>query len=308
MNIVLFGAGHNGVSYKKYVEEQGSGDKVIAFLDNRTDKPLILDKQGVPIPIYSPSEIVNLSYDKLIITNSFYQQICEIKKQLDRLNVPKEKIGVLSENEDLMIMVHQNVNAYNEKTDSRVNWLKNYSQYVNEMGIQGNVAECGVFRGDFAHYINKYFPDRTLYLFDTFDGFDQRDLDIERSLNNTAFLCGEFNSREFFAYGSEQLVLKRLPFRDKCVVKKGFFPDTAVGVDDRFCFVNLDTDLYQPILAGLRFFYDKMYIGGVILVHDYFNHPLPGVRQAIQAYENEVGCLLSKMPIGDFCSLAIVKT
>ena len=78
-----------------------------------------------------------------------------------------------------------------------------------------------MFRGDFANYINKYFSERKLYLFDTFDGFDQKDLDIERTLNDTAFLDGTFNSREVFAYGSEKLVLKRLPFKDKCVIKKG---------------------------------------------------------------------------------------
>lgn len=42
--------------------------------------------------------------------------------------------------------------------------------------IKGNVAEAGVFRGEFAQYINDAFPDKKLYLFDTFDGFDANEI------------------------------------------------------------------------------------------------------------------------------------
>ena len=37
----------------------------------------------------------------------------------------------------------------------------------------------GVFRGEFASKINKCFPNSKLYLFDTFEGFDERDVKIE---------------------------------------------------------------------------------------------------------------------------------
>ena len=62
VNIVLFGAGHNGVSYKKYLEAQCPDDKIVGFLDNRADKSLILNKHEVAIPVYDPSEGSNLSY------------------------------------------------------------------------------------------------------------------------------------------------------------------------------------------------------------------------------------------------------
>lgn len=93
---------------------------------------------------------------------------------------------------------------------------------------------------------------------------------------------------------------------EKCVLKKGYFPETAVDVNDQFCFVNLDMDLYQPMLAGLRFFYEKMCSGGVILMHDYFHPELPGVKQAVTEFEKERGLKLCKVPIGDFCSIAVV--
>ena len=38
--------------------------------------------------------------------------------------------------------------------------------------VHGNVAELGVFKGIFSKIINKKFPDKKLYLFDTFESFD----------------------------------------------------------------------------------------------------------------------------------------
>ena len=65
-------------------------------------------------------------------------------------------------------------------------------------------------------------------------------------------------------------------------------------------------DLYQPMLAGLRFFYERMCPGGVLLLHDYFHPELPGVRQAVENFERERRLKIHKVPVGDSCSIAIV--
>lgn len=57
----------------------------------------------------------------------------------------------------------------------RLSSLELISHEINFKKVKGNVAELGVYKGKFARYINQYFPDRTLYLFDTFLGFDERD-------------------------------------------------------------------------------------------------------------------------------------
>lgn len=61
----------------------------------------------------------------------------------------------------------------------RVVWLRHFSEFVYENKMIGSVAECGVFRGDFSRYINEFFPDRTLYLFDSFRGFRSGDIDVD---------------------------------------------------------------------------------------------------------------------------------
>jgi len=37
-----------------------------------------------------------------------------------------------------------------------------------------------VYKGDFARLINEALPDRKLYLFDTFEGFDDRDVIVDK--------------------------------------------------------------------------------------------------------------------------------
>ena len=43
--------------------------------------------------------------------------------------------------------------------------------------IPGCLAEVGVYRGDMSKFIHKIAPKRTLYLFDTFDGFPPQNLE-----------------------------------------------------------------------------------------------------------------------------------
>jgi hypothetical protein len=63
-------------------------------------------------------------------------------------------------------------------------------------------------------------------------------------------------------------------------------------------------DLYVPQLAGLRFFAPRMADGGVILLHDYYWKPTPGVKQAVDACAKEYN--FKRMPIGDNSSIALL--
>lgn len=49
-----------------------------------------------------------------------------------------------------------------------------------------------------------------------------------------------------------------MPNPENIIIKKGFFPDTAVDIEDTFCFVHLDMDIYQSTMDGLHFFWSKM--------------------------------------------------
>src|SRR6266540_1215034 len=65
----------------------------------------------------------------------------------------------------------------------RLSTLELISFEIKKRNLKGNVAELGVYKGKFAKHINKFFPERKLYLFDTFEGFDNRDITSEKAKN-----------------------------------------------------------------------------------------------------------------------------
>lgn len=162
----------------------------------------------------------------------------------------------------------------------RYGFLELNARELCQKGIKGNIAELGVWKGNFAELLNRYFPTKKLYLFDTFEGFDERDKGIE--------LKNDFSTtKQNFSETSIEEVMSKMEHPDKVIIKKGWFPETAIDVEDTFALVDLDADLYQPIYEGLKFFYPRMEKGGIIMIHDFNNEMYKGVRQAVEEYCTE---------------------
>jgi O-methyltransferase len=181
----------------------------------------------------------------------------------------------------------------------RVSTLELVAQEIAERKVPGSVAELGVYQGQFAKYINKLFPDRTFYLFDTFEGFDEKDIKVDV---NQQFSKGT----QDFSGTSVQSVLDKMEYKDKCIIKKGWFPESLGGLEDTFCFVSLDADLYKPIYDGLEYFYPRLNKGGYIFIHDYNNKGYEGAKAAVREFCEKYS--LSYIPISDtWGSVAISK-
>ncbi len=189
------------------------------------------------------------------------------------------------------------IDVYSGGCYVRLSSLELVAKEIYEREIPGAVAELGVFRGRFAKKINEAFPDRSLYLLDTFEGFDDRDVTTEKA-NNYSDAAVDLTAT------SVELVLSQMPYRDKCIVKKGYFPETASDIDEEFAFVSIDTDLYTPIYEGLHFFYPKLAAGGYIFVHDYNNHEFKGAKKAVREFCREAG--VSYFPLSDFAGSAVI--
>lgn len=295
MNVLVFGASKGGEKFYDYITKTTDNINILAFTDNN---PEIIGNSLHSIPITSPEEIINLTFDKIFIAAGVHSYIAEILAQLKTMGIAKDKI----------VVADHLINGYDEKTNPRVRWMRDYARHVYANSIQGNVAECGVFKGHFAHFINKYFYNRKLYLFDTFEGFPDQDMNIELGFNNASFNNSVFATTEgFFNAAIPEVVMSYMPYPENCDIKKGYFPETAVNIEDSFCFVNLDMDLYKPMLDALHFFWDKMVCGGIILLHDYYHPNFPSVARAISDFEMSIERRISKTPIGDFCSIALIK-
>ncbi len=270
----IFGAGDDARALFARVQ---NGYEILGFWDNDKRKQ---ESSLFGLPVSAPNTAIE--FDVVIIgTYYHYHQIRE--QLLQELRIPAEKLLIY--NPERFIVSYARRCA-----------LQNARAIIDYRCVPGNVAELGVYHGDFAKEINRNFPERTLYLFDTFEGFRARDIEADYVPNTVQ---GEFGDT------TVELCLSKMAFRDKCVVKKGWFPDTAKGIDDTFAFVSLDADLYAPILEGLKFFVPRLEKGGYIFVHDFFSPYYHGAKKAVYEYLSQHDLAFS--PLGDRLSISITK-
>lgn len=135
----------------------------------------------------------------------------------------------------------------------------------------GAMAEVGVYEGASAKILCEAKGDRTLHLFDTFEGLPESSGPDRQIHWENEFAC------------SLEAVQTYLKEYDHVVFHKGRFPESTAQLDDTsFSLAHFDVDLYEGTLACLEYFYPRMIPGGVILSHDY--SLLAGVRQAVDEF------------------------
>lgn len=279
-------------------------------------------------------------YDYIIVNNQYYQEIvvklCEMQITLDKIvitdNVREQPFKnlfnkaqavipqIYEMNKDVIkqtvkINERDNFDAATIYVDPRFKDLEysfDYYRYrtfefvaeqIEDNGIEGALAEFGVFRGLFSAVISRKFPNRKIYLFDTFEGFENTEARKELELGN----CSE-SFIESHKDTSVERMIKNLPYPNNAVVCKGFFPDsiTDKARNEKYAFVSLDVDFEESTFEGLRFFYPRLVEGGYIFIHDYNTQFLKGVKNAVKRYEDFLGKKLKKIPIADRAGTLIV--
>lgn len=156
---------------------------------------------------------------------------------------------------------------------------------IEKRSVPGVVAEIGVSSGEFAHVINSVFPDRTLYLFDTFEGLNNDEISIGLSLG-----WGEASYVSNEKGVAEEVVLGNMPYREKCIIKKGHFPE-SFDLTEKIAFASIDIDFYDSTKRGLEVLYPCLSKGGYIMVHDYNNIEFEECNEAVTDF-----CLKNDVP------------
>ncbi|MCL2222920.1 MAG: TylF/MycF family methyltransferase [Oscillospiraceae bacterium] len=275
--------------------------------DNGVPRERICYADKVPIGISSGKNITNaMAYylleaaknnyilsDMLLPDRHFHYFFC---KDAARVNKPRHLKDFYSKAADDFV---------------RVSTLELLADQVIEKSIPGSLAEAGVASGHFAVLINEMFPTRKLYLFDTFEGHDDRDIkhSVQSGVINNDTERFFEKDKVSYSMNTPEAILERMPFRDMCVIKKGYFPESALDLDDgeTFSLVSLDMNLYSPTYEGLKFFYPRMSRGGYILIHDYncyVNNHCGGIKIAVDRYCTENS--ITPVPVSDLYGSAII--
>lgn len=238
--------------------------------------------------------------DILLVDND----VCRFNKNVisfDALLQIREKgnenaiICICSNNSDIYVEIRLKVYNYFSNIDifdffdshplqwdqnRRIVSLTYASQLIYQRNVKGEIAEAGVYKGGFARYLNVMFPDRKLFLFDTFEGFDKND--VVSNKDNTSQTEKWINGHKDT---NVELVLNNMQYRNNVIIRKGLFPESANGINEMFAFVNLDMDLFLPTYEGLKFFWQRLSPGGIIFVHDYGTWD--GINKAVEQFSSE---------------------
>ena len=318
--IILFGSGS---AVKDFLSIAPAQIEIVALMDNNVARHgTVIDGHEV----ISPDRVMEFAIDYVVIAA---RAVDVIRSELVGYGFPADKIVAYypSFSQTLHDAANRDVRILNEKLFLSIPPLGLATMYLDlagtreaadqlprdfvrdqafrlaarqiaDMGVKGAVAELGVWQGDQARLLNDLFPDRPLYLFDTFSGFAEQDLGPEAGRQFSSSVVGDF------ANTSIPLVMSKMPHPGNVHIVQGFFPATTLGIDARFAFVSLDVDLHDPILAGLEWFYDRLSHGGYIFVHDYNNRRYQGVRAAVDQFvRSRQACCV---PLPDFAGSVVI--
>ncbi len=322
--IVMFGTG----GLAKFLERHTLPDtQIVAFVDTYVENSGEELEKWLNIPIYSFDARweTEVNFDYVVIA---FADVDKGMEQLRKKGIKKEKIVAYggfnqkSHNKGnylkaleseynlakIPMLFHLNIPYPNicnmnipnssivESDFVREQTLYLLSEQIKRKSIEGNLAEVGVFKGNFARKINKLFPDRILYLYDTFEGFDSRDFQDKDELTHEKIHAFDDTSMRF--------VYSRMFNKDVVNIKKGYFPDTFEEEKQKFALVSLDVDLYEPTKAGLEIFYPRLSVGGYIMIHDYNTFVYAGCQKAVEEFcrKEKISCV----PIPDIAGTVII--
>lgn len=154
---------------------------------------------------------------------------------------------------------------------------------------EGDMAECGVYKGASAWLMcRRAAPVRKrVHLFDSFAGLSR-----PKDVDGRYWTEGDLTA-------GEEYVHRNLSDYDNYVTHPGWIPDRFADVEnERFCFVHVDVDLYEPTRDSVSFFYPRLSPGGVMLFDDYGYETCPGAKKAIDDYFSDKPDPLLHLPTG----------
>jgi O-methyltransferase len=151
-----------------------------------------------------------------------------------------------------------------------------YSAVKQALTLNGELWECGVYRGGTAHLLkllrDEYAASKTIRLFDSFIGMPKTSdfTDVHKE--------GDFSDTSLET-------VRSLVGTGGVVYHPGFIPQTFEGLCvDKIAFAHVDLDLHDAILESCKYVYPRLSKGGVMVFDDYGFASCPGARIAVDDF------------------------
>jgi len=137
------------------------------------------------------------------------------------------------------------------------------------LSLEGDFVECGVYKGLLSTAIMSYFDwnstGRDFYLFDTFEGVDERQLSDDEIKKGTIAYFREMYKEDIY-----QDVVRNFSEFSNVQIIKGIVPYSLETVDiKKVAYLSIDMNNALPEIAAVNYFWDRLSPGAPILLDDY---------------------------------------
>jgi len=189
-----------------------------------------------------------------------------------------------------------NSDAVSMITLARFDNIKNCIESILRNGVPGDLIEAGVWRGGASIFMRGALKaygvtDRLVWAADSFEGLPEPDADLfpleakvqsgpvmQKLYHNLAVGLEEVK-RNFAAYGL---------LDDQVRFLKGWFKDTLpTAPPGPLSLIRLDGDFYESTRDGLDNLYDRLSIGGFVIIDDYGQDSWTYCRKAVDEFRAE---------------------
>ncbi|MFT7483076.1 MAG: O-methyltransferase, partial [Oceanospirillaceae bacterium] len=172
--------------------------------------------------------------------------------------------------------------------------------YIKKHSIEGDIVECGVWRGGSSMMAALALNDDTtrgLYLYDTFEGMNAPTEDDVNMVGEAAEETwqGRDKCEAEIDEVRKNMALTKYPDQEIRYVA-GMVEDTIPKtVPEKISILRLDTDWYESTYHELVNLYPKLVKGGVLIIDDYGHWQ--GAKKAVDQYfeENKLPILLNRI-------------
>lgn len=168
--------------------------------------------------------------------------------------------------------------------------------------LDGDVVECGVWRGGMIAGIAEYLKgNRKYFLFDSFEGLPPaKEIDGASAIAYQQDIHGEYYHNNCTA---PKEIAEEAMNKTGCqyAIYKGWFDQTipVFSASQKIALLRLDADWYDSTMVCLTHLYPKLVYNGLLLIDDYF--AWDGCSRAVHDYLSQIQSVSRIRTLGSIC-------
>jgi hypothetical protein len=168
--------------------------------------------------------------------------------------------------------------------------------------LDGDFVECGVNRGFMSSAIMDYLDwttlDKHFFLLDTFSGIDLSNVTEQELAEGIARKNANAIASHFYTLDVDAVRRNFSEWR-KVTMIPGSIPDTLRHIAAaKIAFIHMDLNCSQPEVAAMRFLWNRLVPGALVVLDDYAYHGYRSQRVHMDQFARSVGIGVLSLPTG----------